>query len=79
MLANTKQESLAGSHVGSHIQFRRSILARFLLLGALPSAIVMIVLVGLGNRHSLSAFRDDQEELMRITTAEIAFGFDTDN
>ncbi len=79
MLANTKQESLAGSHVGSHIQFRRSILARFLLLGALPSAIVMLVLVGLGNRHSLSAFRDDQEELMRITTAEIAFGFDTDN
>lgn len=79
MLANTKQESFGGSHFGSHIQFRRSILARFLLLGAVPSAIVMLVLVGLGNRHSLSAFRDDQEELMRITAAEIAFGFDTDN
>ncbi len=79
MLANTKQESLGGSHVGSYIQFRRSILARFLLLGALPSAIVMLLIVGLGNRHSMNQFRDDQEELMRITAAEIAFGFDTDN
>ena len=79
MLANTKQESLGGSHFGSYIQFRRSILARFLLLGALPSAIVMLVLVGLGNRHSLNEFRADQEELMRVTAAEIAFGFDTDN
>ncbi len=79
MLANTKQESLGGSHAGSYIQFRRSILARFLLLGALPSAIVMLLIVGLGNRHSMNQFRDDQEELMRITAAEIAFGFDTDN
>ena len=79
MLANTKQESLGGSHAGSYIQFRRSILARFLLLGVLPCAIVILVLVGLGNRHSMNQFRDDQEELMRITAAEIAFGFDTDN
>ena len=79
MLANTKQESLGGSHAGSYIQFRRSILARFLLLGVLPCAIVILVLVGLGNRHSMNQFRDDQEELMRITAAEIAFGFNADN
>ena len=79
MLVNTKQESLGGSHTGTYSQFRRSILARFLLLGVLPCAIVMLVLVGLGNRHSMNQFRDDQEELMRITAAEIAFGFDTDN
>ena len=79
MLVNTKQESLGGSHTGTYSQFRRSILARFLLLGVLPCAIVMLVLVGLGNRHSMNQFRDDQEELMRITAAEIAFGFNTDN
>ena len=79
MLANTKQESLGGSHTGTYSQFRRSILARFLLLGVLPCAIVILVLVGLGNRHSMNQFRDDQEQLMRITAAEIAFGFDTDN
>ncbi len=79
MLANTKQESLGGSHAGSYIQFRRSILARFLLLGVLPCAIVMLVLVGLGNRHSMNQFRDDQVELMRFTAAEIAFGFNADN
>ena len=79
MLVNTKQESLGGSHTGTYSQFRRSILARFLLLGVLPCAIVILVLVGLGNRHSMNQFRDDQEELMRITAAEIAFGFDTDN
>ena len=79
MLVNTKQESLGGSHTGTYSQFRRSILARFLLLGVLPCAIVILVLVGLGNRHSMNQFRDDQEELMRITAAEIAFGFNTDN
>ena len=79
MLVNTKQESLGGSHTGTYSQFRRSILARFLLLGVLPCAIVILVLVGLGNRHSMNQFRDDQEQLMRITAAEIAFGFDTDN
>ena len=79
MRANTKQESLGGSHVGSHIQFRRSILARFLLLGVLPSAIILLLLVGLGNRHSLSDFREGQEELMRVTAAEIGVELDGDN
>jgi hypothetical protein len=69
MLANTKQESVGGSHTGTYSQFRRSILARFLLLGVLPCAIVILVLVGLGNRHSMNQFRDDQEQLMRITVA----------
>ena len=79
MPANTKQESLGGSHTGTYSQFRRSILVRFLLLGVLPCAIVILVIVGLGNRHSLNEYRADQEELMRVTATEIAFGFDTDN
>ncbi len=57
---------------GSHIRFRNSILARFLLVGILPAGLVVIVLIGLGNRNSLKAFRLDHEHDLTVTGAEIA-------
>jgi len=47
-------------------------LARFILLGVLPSAIVVILLVVLGNLRSRENYRRDREDLMRHTATEVA-------
>ncbi len=64
---------------GTTISFHRSLHGRLLLLGVLPAALTLVVLVAFESRVSLNRYRADHEQLLTLTGDEIATQFETES
>ncbi len=78
MREQTKRDSNL-SKTGSYIPFRRSLLARLLLLGVLPTTVVIVLLIGNGIRNGLNKFQEERINLLMVAAKEIAQELDAEN
>ncbi|GDY06017.1 hypothetical protein LBMAG51_08040 [Phycisphaerae bacterium] len=78
MREQTKRET-SPSHAGSYIPFRNSLLARLLLLGVLPTTVVIVLLIGNGIRNGLNKFKEERIALLMVAAKEIAQELDVEN
>ena len=64
---------------GSYIHFRSSLLARLLLLGVLPTTLVIVVLIGNGIRNGLTKFKAERIHLLMVAGNEIGQELNAEN